>query len=419
MRYSLVLAAAVLSWLVAAPAAASTEVNGKVVDKNGQPVADASVRLVNKKSSNLDYTVTSDKKGMFFIPNVFFQEAAKAWTISCSAPNLVATHVKYVGRTAQKVIYDQGEKDVSPGGEIVIRIEALAEVKVDFTLGPPPPVEAVAVPGVEGTAEAESDPFVLAQRKVGLQDFEGAAELLKTSIEAKADDAERRELYAKVLYKLDRSGEALIQANKAAEIAPDHVGPQLLLADLHAARGNKEKAAAALTRARELDPTNTKVLDRIGNVALDQGKLDAAIEAFEALVAADPSHAEGWMSLGNAYNQKGQSDKAEAAFRKVVELSPQNAHEVFFNLGALIENRPELTDADNRKSIEAFRKAAEIKPDYAKAHRHLGFALLRTGDLAGARKSLQEYLDLAPNAPDAAEIRATVKELAPAKTSKK
>lgn len=419
MRHNLVLAAAVLSALAAFPAAASTEVNGKVVDKDGKPIVDASIRLTNKKQSNLDYTVTSDKKGMFFIPNVFFQEAAKVWTIACTAPSLVTTHVKIVGRTAQKVIYDQADKDVAPGSTVDIKIEALAEVKVDFTMGPPPPTEAV-IP-TEGVVPegAETDPFVQAKQKVATQDFEGAAELLRASIEAKPDDAERRELYSKVLYKLDRSGEALIQANKAAEIAPDRVGPQLLLADLHAARGNKEKAALALKRARELDPKNTKVLDRMGSNALEQGRIDDAIEAFEALVAADATHAEGWMSLGNAYNQKGQPDKAEAAFRKVVELSPQNAHEVFFNLGALIENRPEITDADNRKSIEAFRKAIEIKPDYAKAHRHLGFALLRTGDLPAARKALQEYLDLAPNASDAPEIRATVKELAPAKSPKK
>ena len=40
---------------------------------------------------------------------------------------------------------------------------------------------------------------------------------------------------------------------------------------------------------------------------------------------------------------------------------------------------------------------------------------MRTGDLMGARKELQQYVDLAPDAKDAGEIKATVKSLQSAK----
>ena len=56
-----------------------------------------------------------------------------------------------------------------------------------------------------------------------------------------------------------------------------------------------------------------------------------------------------------------------------------------------------------------------MKPNYALAHRDLGFALMRTGDLVNARKELQQYVDLDPAARDAADIKATVKSLAPTK----
>ena len=117
------------------------------------------------------------------------------------------------------------------------------------------------------------------------------------------------------------------------------------------------------------------------------------------------------MSLGDLYNQVKNSSKSEEAYRKVTELDPQNAYKTFFNLGALIENRPDLSESDNRKAMEAFRKAIEVKPDYALAHRHLAYALLRAGDMAGAKKSFRKYLELAPKAPDAAEIRQTVESL--------
>ena len=83
----------------------------------------------------------------------------------------------------------------------------------------------------------------------------------------------------------------------------------------------------------------------------------------------------------------------------------------FYNLGVVIENRDEATDGDHRKAIEAFRKAIDLKSDYGIAHRDLGFALLRVGDLPGARKELQKYADLEPRAKDAADIKATIKSL--------
>ena len=77
----------------------------------------------------------------------------------------------------------------------------------------------------------------------------------------------------------------------------------------------------------------------------------------------------------------------------------------------VIENRDDATEADHRKASEAFRKAIELKPNYALAHRDLGFAMLRLGDLAGARKEFQKYVDLEPRAKDAADINATIKSL--------
>ena len=81
----------------------------------------------------------------------------------------------------------------------------------------------------------------------------------------------------------------------------------------------------------------------------------------------------------------------------------------------VIENRDDTTESDHRKAIEAFRKAIELKPDYAIAHRDLGLALLRTGDLKAASKELQKYVDLDPRAKDAAEIKATIKSLSSSK----
>src|SRR4029077_441827 len=121
------------------------------------------------------------------------------------------------------------------------------------------------------------------------------------------------------------------------------------------------------------------------------------------VLALKPGNTEVLVALADLYNRDKQPKKAEEVLSKVVELDPANAHRTFYNLGVVIENRDDVTENDHRKAIEAFRKAIELKPNYAIAHRDLGFAMMRTGDLMGARKELQKYVDLSPNAKDAAD----------------
>src|SRR6185295_18772971 len=175
------------------------------------------------------------------------------------------------------------------------------------------------------------------------------------------------------------------------------------------ARGLADKAAESIAKAGDLEPDNLKVLERRASLAATQGKVDEAIALNERVLAAKPDNTEVLVALADLYNRKKQPKKAEEVLNKVVALDPGNAHRTFYNLGVVIENRDDATEGDHRKAIEAFRKAIDLKPSYAIAHRDLGFALMRNGDLMGARKELQKYVDLSPNAKDAAEIKATVK----------
>ena len=74
-------------------------------------------------------------------------------------------------------------------------------------------------------------------------------------------------------------------------------------------------------------------------------------------------------------------------------------------------NKPDRSDDDSRRAIEAFREAVKLDPNYREAHKQLAFALLGAGDRAGAKSELEACVALAPDATDAAQMKGLIKSL--------
>jgi Flp pilus assembly protein TadD len=418
-RLTSILAVLVVVVVAGVAQSQTSEVVGKVYDAEGKPIVGAEISAWNTAAPDGVYKGASDKKGSFFVSGLLYAAQAPKWMVSIKANGWVPLSVKIVARDAQRTLYFSDDVKLSaakPSTEVTMR--GFAEIRMDFTmrLGDAA-AEAAPIPESAATTAivAEMDAYAQAIERVRSGDPEGSVELFKKAIEERPDDWERRDLFAKVLLKLDRQGEATIQANKAAQLAPDKAGPLITLTDIYMARGLPEKAADAIARAQQLEPENGKVLERAAAAAASAGRIDEAIALNEQVLAAKPGNTEALVALADLYNRNKQPKKAEEVLNKVVALDPANATRTFYNLGVVIENRDDATESDHRKAIEAFRKAIELKPDYAIAHRDLGFALLRTGDLIGASKEFQKYVDLDPRAKDAAEIKATIKSLSSSK----
>jgi tetratricopeptide (TPR) repeat protein len=60
---------------------------------------------------------------------------------------------------------------------------------------------------------------------------------------------------------------------------------------------------------------------------------------------------------------------------------------------------------DYRAAIEEFERAVRLAPQWADAYYNLGMVQARAGRLREAIANLKRYLELAPNAPDAAQVR--------------
>lgn len=404
-------------------APAASEASGKVVDAAGNPLA--GVRVLFSPSSNPDsvFDTTTNKKGRYFVGGLFSTQAqGEAWNIAVEAEGYVVTHYVLESRTVNRVLIgDILDKDLRPGSSIPsILIRPLGSAKVDLTLTPEDqlpkqPVTQAAAPSPESSvaAQPKTDEWEEALRLASDGDLEGALPMLDKAVAAEPEDVERRETLAKVLYQLKRYEEAEKQAQAAIELSPETVEPRMVLYSTHMARGDLAAAHEVLAAAREVDPGNVQVLEQVGFVAAEAGKNDEAVAAYEELTRMSPDNTEAWLSLADLYAGMGQNEKSEAAYQRVAELDPANAHQVFFNLGALMFNKPDRTDNETRQAITAFRKALEINPQYAQAHKQLAFALLNVGDRVGAKGELQKYVELSPDAPDVTHVRQMIETLKP------
>ena len=189
------------------------------------------------------------------------------------------------------------------------------------------------------------------------------------------------------------------------------------------ALGRIPEAVASYRRALELKSDVADTHNNLGIALKDQGKLDEAIACYRRALQLNPDYAEAHYSLGIALQEQGELNEAIACYRRALELRPDYA-EAHNNLGtALTSTGGEWTVDRGRwtvdsgqwtvngplpfsvhrppttvhEAIACFRRALQLKPDYAEAYGNLGTALQGQGLLAEASACYRRALELKPD----------------------
>ena len=407
---------------LAAPVAAqdTCEVSGLVVDGQGNPVPDVKVKFTPVAGGSTSYEGKTNKKGRYFVAGMFNPSNDGMWHVEISGEGWAAVGMEVESRNAQRVLMGDVRKVALKAGAQIpdIMVRPLGTARVDFKLATAAEVAAASAAeaaaasgGQQAAATPQVDPWEAALSRVSAGDLQGSIEHFEKAIADKPEEAERRESLAKVYYRLERYDEAEKRALEAIELAPQSTSPRMVLYSVYVGRGDMDRAQAVVREARALAPDDPNILRQVAYVASEAGDSAAAIEAYESLVQVHEKDSDAWLALAGLYAKKGDMGKSEQAYQKVVELNPREAPQVFYNLGALIMNKDDRGDEDTQRAIDAFRKAVELKPDYREAHKQLAFALLGTGDTAGAKAELEACLRIAPDAPDSKQVKALIDSL--------
>ena len=134
--------------------------------------------------------------------------------------------------------------------------------------------------------------------------------------------------------------------------------------------------------------------------------VDNEIVRFQELVRKDPKNVDAWIQIGNIMMDTKRFQEAIDAYQKALELNDKNL-DIRVDMGTCYRNigKPD-------KAVEEYRKAIALNPKHLNAHRNLGVVLaFDLNKKSEAIKEFEEYLKLAPNAPDAQNVRQLVEKI--------
>jgi protein O-GlcNAc transferase len=119
------------------------------------------------------------------------------------------------------------------------------------------------------------------------------------------------------------------------------------------------------------------------------GRLADAKALYARILEKQPKHPDALHFMGLLACQIGQGEAGIALMRESIAA---HASPIYYNnLGNALRDASKLDDA-----VLAYRRAVELKPDYADAHNNLGNALRETGDAAAALTSCARAIELKP-----------------------
>jgi len=288
--------------------------------------------------------------------------AAKARTV-LGASHVLVTHVS---RAANVMVLDATLIDLESG-------HALQELSGTYAAGDPQAIvkalvaivtEAFHLPRA-GPQESLTGPAAVAYAKgvdllreavlnpaAAMPYFAEAVRLDPTSPLPYAGLAE-----AQLRRSMDEGGDWLAQAaatiEKARSLNADSVPVLLVLAGVAQQRGRHEEAINELTRATELEPSNSEAWRRLALSYERTNRTADAIATYQRAIAAQPDYYRHYLSFGNFYMAGNQFDRAEQLYRKVTQVAPGlgSGHT---NLGLALMQQGRFAEAE-RSLLTALR----------------------------------------------------------------
>ena len=163
------------------------------------------------------------------------------------------------------------------------------------------------------------------------------------------------------------------------------------------------EATAAVEEAAGLVPN---VYMRKGSTLLKEKNFEGAALAFGEVIKLNPEDGQANLLLGQSLVQAGKTDDAIVALTKASELGEEQAGKLL-STTYLKKGMALVKAGKNAEAIEALEKSNSYA-ESANAYKLIASAYTKSGKSAKAIEAYKKYLDISPNAKDAADIMFTI-----------
>lgn len=233
-------------------------------------------------------------------------------------------------------------------------------------------------------------------------DHLGALKLYQSIVASDGNDAQARFLHGKELMALKRYDDAVYDLMRVLELDSHYPQVNTRLGDIYFKQLKYNDAIDKYLLALDEDPKDKEAHLGLGMSYAKQDMYEGAITELNRALELRPDYALAYAMLGYVDYKKSDFDGALAALDKAEKLDARLPEAHYYKglvYGVLgVETRDVRKRGDYLdKSIEAFRKAVQLRKDFPEAHADLGVAFYKRGSVARAVEEFKTALSQKPD----------------------
>jgi tetratricopeptide (TPR) repeat protein len=220
------------------------------------------------------------------------------------------------------------------------------------------------------------------------EQYERAIVIIKRGLQAGVEVPNLITLHVSCLQKLGRTPEAISILTSAIKKSPQVPDYYLSLADLYVKNNDKASAKRCYREGLATIPKDVDLLSKYAFYLYEDGQNEEALLRYIKLTRLEPNEAGSLTYLGNIRLNLGLNDRAMEAYRQANELTPRKQGWILANIGNLYKNRGFYS-----RAVYYLKEALEVDPDYKYAHERLAQAMALQEEEKKKEESILESVE--------------------------
>ena len=233
-------------------------------------------------------------------------------------------------------------------------------------------------------------------------EFEEAEQQLRQAVALNDHNGEALYYLARALAGRKNLGEAIDLMKKAVDIDPDNAEYLYHLGLIYEHGQQIRNAIDAFSRAIDKGNRTAEAQERLGSVLMVENRFAEAVKAFTKASEMEVRRPRIWAELADAQQQAGDLEGAIRNFQRALTLDP-SLPSAWTKLGIAYKDKD--CHGCRTKAVDALQRATRVNPKDAVAHYELGYMFKDDGRRKEAIAEFRRYLDLRPDAGDAASVQ--------------